>query len=75
MVLATFLRHRHFLVHIYGMFKPDPGKQSHAEHKVEKPFIRDGEDDEGRRECKEDHHKAVQVVAIRIQAVGEWKQE
>lgn len=56
-----------------SVFQPYPGCQSQAKDEVKEPLVRNGKDDERRREGEEKDHQAVQVVPIGIQAVEEWK--
>lgn len=63
------------VVDVDSVLQPHPGDHGHTEYKVKEPLIGNGENDKGRRECEEDHHQPVQIVAIWIQTVGEWEQQ
>jgi hypothetical protein len=52
------------VVQVDLVFEPHPTEQTHAEGEVEKPFVGDRKDDEGRCELEEDYYEAVDVVAV-----------
>ena len=53
------------------VFESDPGDEEGAERDVEKAFVGDGEDYEGRGEGEEDDDKAVEVVVVWLGSVQE----
>lgn len=63
------------VVRVDPVLEEDPGKDCHGEEEVEEAFVRNGEDHKGGRECQENNHEPVKVVAIGIQPVGKWQRE
>lgn len=55
------------------MFEADPGNEGGAEGEVEEPFIGDGEDYEGWRECETNDDEAVKVMVVWTKFVDKEK--
>ena len=57
------------IIRVNVVFQADPGHKSDTECKVEKAFVGYREDYEDRRKRKENYYKAMQVMAVLLQAV------
>ena len=57
------------------MFKTNPGDEGYAEAEVEEAFVGDCEKHKDRSEGQEDHHKAMEVMVVWLQAMEERHKE